>query len=261
VFCTPEQARAEIVACLDFALDLYRVFGFEKFTVALSVRGRDGEKRYLGAEADWQHAEAALAGALAERGIAYRRMEGEAAFYGPKIDVSVEDSIGRPWQLTTVQFDFNLPERFALEYVGADNARHRPVMIHRALFGSMERFFGVLVEHYAGAFPVWLAPVQVSVLTIADRVRDHAERVASRLRDAGLRVELSARDDTVGAKIRAAQLQKIPFMLVVGDREAAAGTVAVRERSRGDLGAMSLDGFQEMALGLVRTRAVGLSSR
>jgi threonyl-tRNA synthetase len=225
--------------------------------VDLSVRGSDAGKHYLGRDEDWAHAEGALVSALNERGVPYQRMEGEAAFYGPKIDIHVEDAIGRLWQLTTVQFDFNLPERFGLEYVGPDNAPHRPLMIHRALFGSVERFFGVLVEHYAGAFPVWLAPVQVIVLTITDRVIPYAERVARALRAAGLRVELNARGDKIGAKIRDAQRQKIPFMLVLGDREAAQDTVAVRERSRGDLGAMPLEEFEQMALRLVRSRGLG----
>ena len=163
-------------------------------------------------------------------------------------------AIGRPWQLTTVQFDFNLPDRFGLEYVGADGKPHRPIMIHRALFGSVERFFGVLIEHYAGAFPAWLAPVQVAVLTVVDRVAPYAEGVVRALRQAGLRVELNARGDTIGAKIREAQLQKFPFMLVLGDREAAAGTVSVRERSRGPVGAMPLGEFAEMALRLIRSR-------
>ena len=183
-------------------------------------------------------------------------MEGEAAFYGPKIDFKIEDAIGRLWQLGTVQWDFNLPERFELEFIGEDNKPHRPVMVHRALFGSIERFFGVLIEHYAGAFPLWLAPVQVAVLPITDRVNEYAERVANELRAAGLRVELNARGDKIGAKIRNAQLQKIPFMLVCGDREMEEGKVAVRERSRGDIGAMPLAEFRETALRLVRTRAL-----
>jgi threonyl-tRNA synthetase len=258
LFCAPESVRDEIVACLDFAFDLYRVFGFGKFRVDLSVRGSDAGKRYLGRDEDWEAAEAALVGSLAERDVPYRRMEGEAAFYGPKIDIHVEDGIGRLWQLTTVQFDFNLPERFGLEYVGADGKPHRPVMIHRALFGSVERFFGVLIEHYAGAFPLWLAPEQVAVVTVADRVAAYAGRVAAALRADGLRVELGVRGDTIGAKIRAAQLQKLPFMLVVGDREAAAGTVSVRERSRGAIGVMPLEAFAEMARGLIASRALSL---
>jgi len=259
LFCTPETVRDEIVACLDFAFDVYRVFGFEQYRVDLSVRGSDDSgKHYLGRDEDWEHAEGALASALDERRVPYRRMEGEAAFYGPKIDVHVEDAIGRLWQLTTVQFDFNLPDRFGLEYVGADNAPHRPFMIHRALFGSVERFFGVLLEHYAGAFPIWLAPVQVVVLTITDRATSYAERVTGALRGAGLRVELNARGDNIGAKIRDAQLQRIPFMLVLGDREVEQATVAVRDRSRGDLGVMSLAEFEQMALQLVRSRAVAV---
>jgi threonyl-tRNA synthetase len=261
LFCTPESVRAEIGACLDFTFDLYRVFGFGKFMVELSVRGSDPGAHYLGRDEDWKAAEEALVAALEERDVASQRMEGEAAFYGPKIDVKVEDAIGRVWQLTTVQFDFNLPDRFGLEYVGADNAPHRPIMIHRALFGSLERFFGVLIEHYAGAFPVWLAPVQAVVLTIAERVKPYADRVTLALRQAGLRVELNARSDKIGAKIRDAQLQKIPFMLVVGDREADAGTVAVRERSRGDVGAMPLEEFEQLALGLIRSRALSMERR
>ena len=259
LFCTPETVRDEIVACLDFAFDVYRVFGFDQYRVDLSVRGSDDSgKHYLGRDEDWEHAEGALASALGERRVPYRRMEGEAAFYGPKIDVHVEDAIGRLWQLTTVQFDFNLPDRFGLEYVGADNAPHRPFMIHRALFGSVERFFGVLLEHYAGAFPIWLAPVQVVVLTITDRATSYAERVTGALRRAGLRVELNARGDKIGAKIRDAQLQRIPFMLVLGDREVEQATVAVRDRSRGDLGVMPLAEFEQMALQLVRSRAVAV---
>ncbi len=194
--------------------------------------------------------------ALNEKGIPHERIEGEAVFYGPKIDIRVEDAIGRNWQLTTVQFDFNLPERFQLEYIGEDNKPHRPVMIHRALFGSMERFFGVLIEHYAGAFPLWLAPVQVAVLPITDRVNEYAEEVARELRSAGLRVEANLRSEKVGAKIRDAQLQKIPYMLVLGDREMEQKAVAVRERSRGDIGVMTLSDFKEMTRRLIETRAL-----
>jgi len=256
IFCTPETIRTEVIDCVDFAYDVLRTFGFEKFKVELSVKGDDTSKGYLGTEEDWARAERALVDALGERGIPYERIEGEAAFYGPKIDVKVEDAIGRHWQLTTVQFDFNLPERFELEYIGEDNRAHRPLMVHRALFGSVERFFGVLIEHYAGAFPVWLAPVQVAVLPITDRANEYVERVARSLREAGLRVETNTRGDKIGAKIRNAQLQKIPFMLVCGDREMEEGKVAVRERARGDIGAMPLEEFRELALRLVRTRAL-----
>src|SRR5947209_10204991 len=240
LFCTPDQVRKEIDDCVDFAYQVLKTFGFDKIKFELSVKGSDTNKQWLGSAEDWEKAETALADALDARGIKYERMEGEAAFYGPKIDFKIEDAIGRLWQLGTVQWDFNLPERFELEFIGEDNKPHRPVMVHRALFGSIERFFGVLIEHYAGAFPLWLAPVQVAVLPITDRVNDYAEGVARELRESGLRVELNTRGDKIGAKIRNAQLQKIPFMLVCGDREMEEGKVAVRERSRGDIGAMPL---------------------
>ncbi|HWS85476.1 MAG TPA: threonine--tRNA ligase [Pyrinomonadaceae bacterium] len=256
LFCTPEQVRREIGDCIDFVVDVFKTFGFEKVKFELSVKGDDTSKNWLGPEEGWAHAEKELAAALDERGVPYERVEGEAAFYGPKIDFKIEDAIGRLWQLGTVQWDFNLPERFGLEYVGEDNKPHQPVMVHRALFGSIERFFGILIEQYAGAFPVWLAPVQVAVLPITDRANDYVEQVARDLRRAGLRVETNTRGDKIGAKIRNAQLQKIPFMLVCGDREVEEGRVAVRERSRGDIGAMSLEEFREMAVRLVRTRAL-----
>jgi len=256
LFCTPEQVQDEIFDCVDFAYEVLKTFGFDKIKFELSVKGSDTNKLYLGSEADWQKAEAEMAAGLDARGIEYERIEGEAAFYGPKIDFKIEDAIGRLWQLGTVQRDFNLPERFQLEYIGEDNKPHRPVMVHRALFGSIERFFGVLIEHYAGAFPMWLAPVQVAVLPITDRINDYAAQVAAELRQAGLRVDVNVRSDKIGAKIRDAQLQKIPFMLVLGDREMEDGKVAVRERTKGDIGAMSLDDFQEMATRLVKTRAL-----
>src|SRR5437867_531587 len=256
LFCTPEQVRAEIDDCVDFAYQVLKTFGFDKIKFELSVKGSDTSKLYLGADEDWRKAESALAAGLDARGIQYERMEGEAAFYGPKIDFKIEDAIGRLWQLGTVQWDFNLPERFELVYIGEDNKPNRPVMVHRALFGSIERFFGVLIEHYAGAFPMWLAPVQVALLPITDRINEYAENVSKELRAAGLRVEVNRRNDKIGAKIRDAQLQKIPFMLVLGDREMQEGIVAVRERSRGDIGAMSLNEFKEMAQRLVKTRAL-----
>ena len=256
IFCTPETVRGEIVDCIRFAFDLLKVFGFEKFKIELSVKGADTSKKYLGSDENWERGEAALIAALDEQKLAYERIEGEAAFYGPKIDIKVEDAIGRLWQLTTVQFDFNLPERFELEYIGEDNKPHRPLMIHRALFGSMERFFGVLIEHYAGAFPLWLAPVQIAVLPITDRVNDYAGRVAAELRSVGLRVEENLKSEKIGAKIRDAQMQKVPFMLVLGDREMEQGTVAVRERSQGDIGVMPTSEFVEMARKLVESRAI-----
>jgi threonyl-tRNA synthetase len=256
LFCTPEQVRKEIDDCVDFASEVLKTFGFEKIKFELSVKGSDTSKQWLGADEEWTKAEAALAAALDARKIEYETIEGEAAFYGPKIDFKIEDAIGRLWQLGTVQWDFNLPERFELEYIAEDNKPHRPVMVHRALFGSIERFFGVLIEHYAGAFPLWLAPVQVAVLPITDRINEYAEKVAAELRSAGLRVEANLRSEKVGAKIRDAQMQKVPFMLVLGDREMEQGNVAVRERVKGDIGAMSTNDFVEMARGLIATRAL-----
>ena len=256
LFCTPEQVQDEIFDCVDFAYQVLKTFGFDKIKFELSVKGSDTNKLYLGSADDWARAEAEMAAGLDARGIEYERIEGEAAFYGPKIDFKIEDAIGRLWQLGTVQRDFNLPERFSLEYIGEDNKPHRPVMVHRALFGSIERFFGVLIEHYAGAFPMWLAPVQIAVLPITDRINDYAGQVAQALRGGGLRVEVNVRNDKIGAKIRDAQMQKIPFMLVLGDREMEEGKVAVRERLQGDIGAMSLDEFKELAQRLVKSRAL-----
>ena len=256
LFCTPDQIPREIDDCVDFASAVLKTFGFDKIKYELSVKGSGENKLFLGSDEQWENAEKMLAAGLDARGIPYERIEGEAAFYGPKIDFKIEDAIGRLWQLGTVQWDFNLPERFELEYIAEDNKPHRPVMVHRALFGSIERFFGVLIEHYAGAFPMWLAPVQVAVLPITDRINGYAEKIAHELRGAGLRVELNVRSDKIGAKIRDAQMQKTPFMLVLGDRELEDGKVAVRERTKGDIGAMSLDEFKEMATRLVKTRAL-----
>ncbi|MEZ5425491.1 MAG: threonine--tRNA ligase [Pyrinomonadaceae bacterium] len=258
IFTTPELVTREVGDCVDFAYSVFNTFGFEKFKVELSVRGGEDNKGYLGSDEDWESAEQALVQALTQRNIPFERIEGEAAFYGPKIDIKVEDSIGRLWQLSTVQFDFNLPQRFELEYVGEDNQKHRPVMVHRALFGSVERFFGVLVEHYAGAFPFWLAPVQVTVLPITDRINEYAQKVADGLKEAGFRVEANLKSDKIGAKIRDAQLQKIPFMIILGDKEKEEQVIAVRERKRGDIGSMTLGEFKELAEKLKETRAISL---
>jgi len=245
LFVRPDQIHAEIADCLDFAIKVFETYGFEKVKFELSVRGEAENKGYLGSADQWDAAEAQLASALKERNISYERIEGEAAFYGPKIDIKIEDAIGRIWQLGTIQLDWNLPDRFELEYTGDDNQKHRPVMIHRALFGSIERFFGVLIEHYAGAFPLWLAPVQVAVLPITDRINEYAESIAAELKGEGFRVEANTKSDKIGAKIRDAQLQKVPYMLVLGDKELEEQTVAVRERKQGDIGAMSLAEFKE----------------
>ncbi len=237
IFCTPEQVKDEILGCVDFALDVLKTFGFDRFEIELSTWDGGAGGKYAGSAEEWKMAEEGLFSALKKREIEAKVMADEAAFYGPKIDVKLVDAIGRPWQLSTVQFDFNLPRRFELEYIAADGKAHQPVMVHRALWGSIERFFGVLIEHYAGAFPVWLAPVQAIVLPITDRQNEYAQQVLEQLKDAGIRVEIDSRSEKVNFKIREAQLQKIPYMLVVGQREAEAGKVAVRHRKRGDEGA------------------------
>jgi len=243
IFCTPDQIEKEVEECVDFAFAVMKTFGFDRYEVELSEWDPAHPENYPGKPEDWQRATNALASVLERLNIPFKRMVGEGAFYGPKIDVKLIDAIGRPWQLTTVQFDFNLPARFELEYVGEDGSRHQPLMVHRALLGSVERFFGILIEHYAGAFPVWLAPVQVEVLPLSEKVAEYAEQVAEKLRGAGFRVHLDDRNEKLQAKIRDAQLQKIPYMLVVGGKEAEAGTVSVRDRTKGDLGARPLGEF------------------
>lgn len=256
IFCRPDQVEEEVGNCVDFAYDVFKTFGFIKFKVELSVRGDAENKGYLGSDADWQNAEQALVNALNRRQIPYERIEGEAAFYGPKIDIKVEDSIGRLWQLSTVQFDFNLPQRFELEYIGDDNQKHQPIMVHRALFGSVERFFGVLIEHYAGAFPFWLAPVQVTVLPITDRINEYAAEITNELKSLGFRVESDLRSEKIGAKIRNAQLNKVPFMLILGDKELEEKKIAVREKVNGDIGQMTLDEFIEKIKFLKESRSL-----
>jgi threonyl-tRNA synthetase len=246
IFCTPEQMKAELQRCLEFTLFFFRSFGFEDFHAYLSVRDESG--KYVGSREDWDMATELLREVIEDNRIRYDTDVGGAVFYGPKIDLKIGDALGREWQCTTIQFDFNLPERFDVEYVGEDGGRHRPYMVHRALLGSIERFFGVLIEHYAGAFPLWLAPVQAVVIPIADRHIDYAEQVADQLRLAELRVKVDHRTERMNAKIRDAQLQKIPFMLVVGDKEAAAGTAAVRLRSGEDLGAVPVEQIKDQML-------------
>src|SRR6266567_3576957 len=236
IFCMPSQIESEVEACMDFAFAVMKNFGFDKFEVELSDWDPAHPENYPGRPEDWQHASNSLASTLARMNISYKKIAGEGAFYGPKIDVKLIDAIGRSWQLTTVQFDFNLPARFGLQYVGEDGAKHQPLMVHRALLGSVERFFGMLIEHYAGAFPLWLAPVQVEVCPVSEKVADYAKHVTETLKRHNLRVHLDDRNEKLPAKIRDAQLQKIPYMLVVGPKEAEAGTVSVRHRSKGDLG-------------------------
>jgi threonyl-tRNA synthetase len=227
IYCTEDQIQDEIASLLDFVMSVLRAFGFTDFTANLSTKD---PQKYVGTDENWDRATEALRMALEKYGLEYKIKEGDAAFYGPKIDIDVKDAIGRTWQLSTIQCDFNLPERFELEYVGADNARHRPIMLHRALFGSVERFFGVLLEHYAGAFPTWMAPLQARVLPVADAHEAYAEQVAARLRAEGLRVDVVDSNDQLGKRIRAAKLDKIPYVLVVGDDDVANATLGVNPR-------------------------------
>jgi len=251
LFITPEQLEPEIDRELHLIKEMYDVFGFTDVRIALSTRP---EKR-LGSDAVWDAAESALENALKKNGLAYHINPGEGAFYGPKLEYQVTDAIGRPWQLGTVQIDYNLPERFKLEYIGADNAEHRPVMIHRAILGSIERFVGIIIEHFAGAFPFWLAPVQAAVLPLSEKFVDYGRDVLAKLKAAGIRAEIDESNEKLGAKIRNAQLQKVPFMLVVGEKEAASGSVALRERG-GQQSTMPLDALIEKAKELIRTRAL-----
>jgi threonyl-tRNA synthetase len=255
IFCMMDQLESEVQDCVEFAQLVLKTFGFDRFEVELSARDPKDAEHYAGTMEEWERAESALMNTLKRMDIPYKYMPGEAVFYGPKIDVKLVDAIGRPWQLTTVQFDFNLPRRFGLEYTAADGKPHTPVMVHRALLGSVERFFGVLIEHYAGAFPVWLAPVQVAVLPISEKHMDYARKVTTELRAAGIRVELDDRNEKLNARIRDAQLQRIPFMLVAGDREAQGGGVAVRRRDTGDAGFRPLGEFKSYLRELIDTRA------
>jgi threonyl-tRNA synthetase len=256
IFCMPDQIEKEIQDCVEFAWEVLRVFGFDRYEVELSGGDPSRPQDYAGTPEEWQRAEAALVNTLKRMNVPYKYIAGEAAFYGPKIDVKLVDAIGRPWQLTTVQFDFNLPRRFKLEYVGEDGARHQPLMVHRALFGSIERFFGVLIEHYAGAFPAWLAPVQVSVLPVSGKFAEYADKVAKHLKDAGFRVHNDDRNEKLQAKIRDAQMQKIPYMLIIGGKEAEAGTVSVRHRAKADLGPRPLEQFTSDLRQEIETRAI-----
>lgn len=263
IFCRRDQFTAEVAGALDLAKFIYETFGFSEYIVELSVRDASGSAKYAGDDDLWELAEQGLVEALERHEMAYTRVEGEAAFYGPKIDIQVADAIGRRWQLTTVQVDFNLPERFDISYEDADGTRQRPVMVHRAIFGAMERFVAVLIEHFAGAFPVWLSPVQVAVIPIADRHADYCEAVAERLREAGLRVQVDSRAERMNRKIRDAQLQKTPYMLIAGDRDIKAGKVSVRLRTEEDLGAMTVDELLEAVLPVIESRSpseLGLGS-
>jgi threonyl-tRNA synthetase len=258
IFCTPEQIEKEIADCVEFARDVLRDFGFDKFVTELSTWNPDDKKNFVGSEEQWNLATSSLEKVLKRLGIEYTTIPGEAAFYGPKIDIKLVDAIGRLWQLSTVQFDFNLPARFGLEYVAEDGTRKQPVMVHRALYGSVERFFGVLIEHYAGAFPVWLSPVQVVLVPIAERHVDYANKVAAQLRESSVRVEVDARNEKMNAKIREHAMQKVPFMLVVGDKEAEAGKVNVRTRGKEKTEDMTSQEFQGRVAKLIGDKSPSL---
>ena len=242
VFCTPEQVEEEIRFTVNFALRILRRFGFHEITAYLSTR----PEKAVGLPERWEQATLSLENALKAEHIDYQVDEGGGAFYGPKIDLKIKDALGRPWQLGTVQFDFNLPERFNLVYIGEDGKEHQPYMVHRALLGSLERFFGILIEHYAGAFPTWLAPEQVRVLPITAKQMDYAKKIKEQLLEQDVRVGVDSENEKLGAKIRKAQMEKVPFMLIVGGRDEEAGNVSVRSRDKGDLGAMKLEAFMEL---------------
>lgn len=251
IFMTPDQIKDEVVGVIRLIDDFYKTFGF-KYHVELSTR----PEKSIGSDEMWEKSTAALIEAMEDQGMEYKVNEGDGAFYGPKIDFHLEDSIGRTWQCGTIQLDMNLPERFDLYYIGPDGEKHRPVMIHRVVFGSIERFIAILTEHFAGAFPVWLSPVQAKILTIVEKHIPYAEQIKSRLEEKGIRVELDSRNEKIGFKIREAQMEKVPYMLVVGDKETENGQVAVRSRKEGDLGAMPLDAFIERVLNEVETKAL-----
>jgi threonyl-tRNA synthetase len=258
IFCTPEQIESEVAACIDFAEAVLKTFGFSEYKVELSTWDPNDRKSYTGSDENWNLAINSLDRVLKAKGIPYKTIPGEAAFYGPKIDIKLVDVLGRLWQLSTVQFDFNLPARFELEYIGEDGHAHQPVMVHRALFGSVERFFGVLIEHYAGAFPFWLAPVQIGLVPISERHVVYAEKLEAELKAAGFRVETDVRNEKMNSKIRDFANQKVPYILVFGDKEEGAGAVSVRTRGKGDQGSMPLGEFISKAKGLVESKSTDL---
>jgi len=241
IFCRPDQLEDEILNILDLNLHILRSFGFSEYDIYLSTR----PVKYVGSDENWQKATEALKLALEMRGLAFMIDPGEGVFYGPKIDIKIKDQLGRSWQCSTIQVDFNLPERFHMQYTGADNTDHQPIMIHRALMGSLERFIGVLIEHYAGAFPLWFAPVQARILNITDDQAEYCEKVYAELRKAGVRIEKDLRNEKLNYKIREAQVAKIPYMLIVGDKEKVDGTVTVRQRDGANLPPMTVAEFAE----------------
>ncbi len=259
LICTPEQMEAEILRVLDFSISILKDFGFTDYKIELSVRDPKNTAKYAGADEMWLQAEDSLVKALAARNLPHGRMEGEAVFYGPKIDIKIKDALGRLWQCTTIQFDFNNPERFDMTYVGEDGREHRPFMIHRALLGSLERFFGILIEHYAGNFPLWLAPVQAILLPIADRHHDYADSLDRQFRDMGLRSAVDNSREKIGYKIREAEKKKIPLILVLGDKEMADGTASLRVHTQGDKGPVRVPELLEKVVKLIKNKSLELS--
>jgi threonyl-tRNA synthetase len=243
IFCRPDQVKAEFIKVIDLVLHVFRSLGFENFTAQVSKRDPANKQKYIGEDHLWDKAEREIQEAADERGLQTVAATGEAAFYGPKLDFMVKDALGRNWQLGTIQVDYQLPQRFELEYVGSDNQKHTPVMIHRAPFGSLERFVAVLIEHCAGNFPLWLAPDQIAVLPISERFNDYAKLVYDTLKEQDIRGLLDDRDEKIGRKIRDAETRKIPYMLIVGEKEVAEGLVAVRRHGKGDQGSVKLDEF------------------
>ncbi|MFZ5998937.1 MAG: threonine--tRNA ligase [Bacteroidota bacterium] len=243
IFCRPDQVKSEFIKVIDLVLFVFRSLGFENYTAQVSKRDPNNKTKYIGEDHLWERAEREIQEAADERGLKTVAVEGEAAFYGPKLDFMVKDALGRSWQLGTIQVDYNLPERFELEYIGSDNQRHRPVMIHRAPFGSMERFVAVLIEHCAGNFPLWLAPEQIAVLPISEKFNEYGQKVIDALKDKDVRGFLDDRDEKIGRKIRDAEVKKVPFMLIVGEKEVAEGKVSVRKHGAGDQGAIPLEEF------------------
>lgn len=246
LFCRPDQVKEEFLKVIDLVLLVLRALNFEKFEAQVSLRDKEDRSKYIGSEENWQKAEQAIIDAAAECGMKTVVEYGEAAFYGPKLDFMVKDALGRRWQLGTIQVDYNLPERFELEYVGSDNARHRPVMIHRAPFGSLERFIAVIIEHTAGKFPLWLTPEQAIVLPISDKFIAKAQEVMELLKSHDIRASVDERNEKIGRKIRDAEIAKVPFMLIIGEKEAEANTISVREQAQGDMGAMTPLQFKEL---------------